>query len=84
MKEPLNIQVELKPSKANEIVFDEVSESSSTIKNRVQWARKRQQEMVLNYGVSLNVMMSVELIIYGAKVRLISLFFISMFFKSLI
>jgi magnesium chelatase family protein len=58
----IDLQVELKPLKASEIVENKESESSAIIKKHVINARKRQSERLLKYGIHLNAHMNIDLI----------------------
>ena len=58
----IDLQVELKPLKASEIVENKESESSAIIQDHVINARKRQSERLLKYGIHLNTHMNIDLI----------------------
>ncbi|MBA7658654.1 Competence protein ComM [subsurface metagenome] len=58
----IDIQVEVKPLKACDIIEYKSAESSSVIKKRVLQARKIQKERLAKYGIALNALMNVELI----------------------
>jgi len=56
----IDMQVEVKPLKAFEIIESKTSESSLSIKKRVLFARKIQQERLSKDGITLNSRMNVE------------------------
>ncbi len=58
----IDLQVEVKPLKAFEIVESRSTESSWTIKKRIIKARKIQMERLSRYGYNLNAMMNIELV----------------------
>jgi magnesium chelatase family protein len=58
----IDIQVEVKPLKAAQMLENSCSESSSVIKNRITRVRKIQQERLSKYGINLNAFMDTELV----------------------
>jgi len=54
----IDIQVEVKPLKAFEIVDSKPAESSEEIRKRVTGARNKQIKRLSNYGITLNSMMN--------------------------
>jgi len=54
----IDIQVEIKPLRAFEIVESKPAESSETIRKRVTEARKKQIDRLSKYGITLNALMN--------------------------
>jgi magnesium chelatase family protein len=58
----IDIQIEVKPLKANDIVEYSSTEPSANIRERVMKAREIQAERFTKHGITLNAMMTTELI----------------------